>query len=323
VTSIGSTSTRRDRVLLACGIAAPTLYIASDVIASLRWEGYSYRDQTVSELNAIGAPTRSLTIVLLLMSYSVLIAFGVGVWRSARGDRRLRVAGGAVVMLGAQALWAVPFASMHVREAEESLSDTLHLVDGGIAGILTLLIIGLGASALGKGFRAYSIATVVVAIAFSAWSGMDGARMADDLATPWLGIKERVAAYSLQLWMALFAIALLQLRHRRTVISGTVSYREGVAMPPGAVLTISLLDTSRADAPSELVAEVVLDDPGNGPIDFELAYDPAVIDDRHTYAVRTTIEVDGALRWTSTSAHLVVTNGQPTRVEVPLTRVSA
>jgi hypothetical protein len=49
------------KALLACGIVAPLVYLASDVIAGMRWKGYSFRDQTISELNAIGAPTRALT----------------------------------------------------------------------------------------------------------------------------------------------------------------------------------------------------------------------------------------------------------------------
>src|SRR5918994_4074571 len=111
--------------LLACGIVAPLVYLASDVIAGIRWEGYSFRDQTISELNAIGSPTRGLTIALGLAGYTVLVAFGVGVWRSAPLNRRLRVAGGALVAIGVLSLFAVPFASMHVREAEESLTDLL------------------------------------------------------------------------------------------------------------------------------------------------------------------------------------------------------
>lgn len=34
----------------ARGIVAPLVYLASDVIAGMRWEGYSFRDQTISEL---------------------------------------------------------------------------------------------------------------------------------------------------------------------------------------------------------------------------------------------------------------------------------
>lgn len=196
--------------LLVCGIIAPLLYIATDVVLTMRWEGYSYRDQTISELNAIGAPTRPLSIALGLVGYLFLIVFGVGVWRAAPGNRKLRVAGGALVALGVSALWAVPFASMHVREAEESLTDTMHLVSGAIALPLLLVAIGFAAATSGKRFRVYSIATILVMLAFGAWSGLDGPRIADNLATPWVGIKERVSVYSYQLWIVAFALALLR-----------------------------------------------------------------------------------------------------------------
>lgn len=198
--------------LLAGGIIAPLVYLASDLIAGMRWDGYSFRDQTISELNAIGAPTRALTIALGLAGYTVLLAFGVGVWRSAPFSRRLRVAGGALIILGLLSLWAVPFASMHVREAEESFIDTLHLVGGAIAGPSFLVIVGFGASAFGKRFRLYSIATILVMFVFVAWTGMDGPEMADNLATPWLGVKERIWVYAYQLWLVVFAVALLR-RH--------------------------------------------------------------------------------------------------------------
>src|SRR5690242_775911 len=83
----------RDRIqmfLLACGIIAPLIYAGSDLVAGSRWQGYSFTDQTISELNAIGSPTRAITVVMGLAGYVLLIAFGTGVWRSARGDRRLR-----------------------------------------------------------------------------------------------------------------------------------------------------------------------------------------------------------------------------------------
>ena len=57
-------------------------------------------------------------------------------------------------------LFGVPFASMHVREAEETLTDTLHVVQLAVAGPLLLMIVGFGAAALGLRFRVYSAATV-------------------------------------------------------------------------------------------------------------------------------------------------------------------
>ena len=98
-----------DIFLLSCGVAAPLMYVFSDVLLALRWEGYSYRDQTISELNAIGAPTRTLSIVLGLVGYAFLVAFGVGVWRSAAANRRLRTAAGGLIALGVLAWFAVPF----------------------------------------------------------------------------------------------------------------------------------------------------------------------------------------------------------------------
>ncbi len=104
------------------------------------------------------------------------------------------------------------------------------------------------------------------------------------------------------------------------VVSGSVFYRERMAMPTGAVLRVSLLDVSRADAAADVLAGLEVADPGNVPIDFELTYDPALIDDRGTYAVRATIDVDGTLWWTSTEAHLVLTEGRPSIVDIMLTR---
>jgi hypothetical protein len=84
------------QTLLGCGILASLLYVGMDILAAMGWEGYSYTDQTVSELFAISAPTRPL-VVTLMLTYSVLmIAFGWGVWASAgrkRAARRGRPAG--------------------------------------------------------------------------------------------------------------------------------------------------------------------------------------------------------------------------------------
>jgi hypothetical protein len=65
-------------VLLVCGVLSSLLYVATDVLAPMRWEAYSSTSQTVSELIAIGAPTRPLVLPLMI-TYSVLVfAFGWG-----------------------------------------------------------------------------------------------------------------------------------------------------------------------------------------------------------------------------------------------------
>lgn len=95
-------------------------------------------------------------------------------------------------------------------------------------------------------------------------------------------------------------------------ISGTVTYRERVAMPENAVLTVQLQDVSRADAPAQVIAEQRIVFAGRQvPLAFDLDYDAAKIDPKHTYSVSARITVDGQLRFLNTSAYRVLTQGHP------------
>ena len=57
-------------------------------------------------------------------------------------------------------------------------------------------------------------------------------------------------------------------------VTGTVTYRERIAMPAGAVVEITIEDVSRVDAPATVVSAMRIDDPGQVPIRFDLGYDP-------------------------------------------------
>jgi hypothetical protein len=80
--------------LFLCGILSSLLYIATDILGAMRFEGYSYTSQTVSELSAIGAQSRPLVVPLFLAYSALVIAFGLGVWGSANGKRVLGAVGG-------------------------------------------------------------------------------------------------------------------------------------------------------------------------------------------------------------------------------------
>jgi hypothetical protein len=76
------------RILLVCGIASSVLYVAVDVLGSLRYPGYRYTEQQFSELTAQGSPVRPLMIALSVIPYTLLVAaFAVGVWVSAPHKR--------------------------------------------------------------------------------------------------------------------------------------------------------------------------------------------------------------------------------------------
>ncbi len=97
------------------------------------------------------------------------------------------------------------------------------------------------------------------------------------------------------------------------VLTGSVTYRPRIALPPDAVVTVQLLDVSRADAASTTLAEQTIRTDGmQVPIPFRLTYNPFDIDPRMRYAVRATIsDGDGRMTWTTDMAYPVLTQNAP------------
>jgi CubicO group peptidase (beta-lactamase class C family) len=201
------------KTLFVCGILSSMLYAAMTVFVAWQWPGYSSASQTISELSAIGAPTRSLWLLPGAV-YTVLVtAFGWGVWKSAGRRRALRIAGALILGYGALGLlW--PFAPMHLRDAlaagGSTLSDTLHIVLSSVTVLVMLLAIGFGSASFGKRFLIYSLATLVTLFTFGGLTFLDAPRVAANLPTPWIGIWERINVGVFLLWVAVLAIVLLR-----------------------------------------------------------------------------------------------------------------
>ena len=205
------------QLLLGCGIASSVLYLLMNVVAPLRYPGYSALSQTISELSAIDAPSRPLWMALGSVYAALLIAFGTGVWLSAHGKRALRIVGTLLVGLGLTGfIWPLlpGGASMHRREVlaagGATLTDTLHLISGGVGTVFCLLIIGFGAAAFGRRFRIYSVATIVILLGFGLWTGVEAPLVSANEQTPWLGVIERIMFASFVLWFAVLAMVLLR-----------------------------------------------------------------------------------------------------------------
>ena len=104
-------------------------------------------------------------------------------------------------------------------------------------------------------------------------------------------------------------------------VSGTVAYRERIAMPPDAVVIVKLLDTSRMDVAAEELGVHLIDGPGSVPVPYSIAFDPAEIDERHTYSVRATISLGDELLWTTDTNYPVITGGNPLTADLLLVAV--
>lgn len=93
-------------------------------------------------------------------------------------------------------------------------------------------------------------------------------------------------------------------------LSGRVVYRERMLLPPGAILEVKLVDVSRADAPSQTIAETRISAGRGSPIAFVLNYDRARITPRRTYALQARIEHEGRLLFINTRRHAMLLNGR-------------
>lgn len=200
------------RLLVFAGVLMFALYLAMDVAASVWHGGYSYRDQTISELSAVGAPTRAFWLVMSVPYAILAFAFAIGVLRIAGDRRAVRIVGwllltSAIVGL----LWW--FAPMHRREVLAdgggTWQDTMHLVVGGTSSLLFFAMIGVGGFAFGARFRWYSLATFAALLVFGTLMGLQTADVGENEPTPWLGIWERIAVEGSMLWQAIFAAVLL------------------------------------------------------------------------------------------------------------------
>ncbi|VVB66400.1 Uncharacterised protein [Candidatus Gugararchaeum adminiculabundum] len=197
------------KILLICGILSSVLYVGTDIFAAMQIPGYSYLDQAISELSAIGAQTRPLWIAMSFIYAPLVIAFGIGVLKSAGENRSLRITGILLSIWGTLGFVWLLF-PMHMRGAIGSFTDTMHLVMSGVTVLLIIAMIGFGSGTQGKWFRIYSILTILAMLIFGALVGQQAPSVAAQLPTPWMGVMERVSVYSSMLWVLVLGVVLLR-----------------------------------------------------------------------------------------------------------------
>jgi len=199
------------QTLLACGILSGLLYVATDVLGGLRYPGYSFNSQAISELMAIGAPSETFVDPLFIVYGVLALAFGAGVFREGSGrGRALRITGVLLIGYAIAGFTGPTLFEMHQRGNGNHDTDMPHIVLTGVLVSFTLLSMAFGAAALGWRFRVYSFLTLLIMIVMGVISASYGARLAAGQPTPGFGIVERILVYSSLLWIALFALALLR-----------------------------------------------------------------------------------------------------------------
>lgn len=199
------------KFLLFSGVIASLLYIAMNVFIPPLYEGYNWVTQTVSELSAVDAPTRPLWFVLGIVYTLLIAAFGWGVFRSAGQKRTLRLVGILLIING---LIGLTWSPMHQREVLAAgggtITDTWHLVMATVTVLLMFFSIGFGAVTFGKGFRFYSIVTILVFVVFGILTFSEAPNVDKNGSTPYIGLWERINIAAFMTWILVFANILLK-----------------------------------------------------------------------------------------------------------------
>jgi len=106
----------------------------------------------------------------------------------------------------------------------------------------------------------------------------------------------------------------------RAEVRGTATYRERIALPPGATFEATLEDVSRSDAPGEIIGRTRtrID---QVPVDFAIRYDARRLRPRASFAVRATISERGRTLFTGWTSYRVNWRGRGNDVDVLMRRV--
>jgi hypothetical protein len=189
-----------------------------DIIGGTRWQNYSWISQEFSRLSAVAAPSRPIILVLSPIYTVLVVAFGLGVWWSVGRKRALRIIGGALVVYALVSLVWPQFFPEDLTVPVSAFTNTMHIVLTVVTVFSWMLILGFGATALGNGFRFYSIGTLLTVLVCSALTGLQAPALASGQPTPWLGLTERINIYSFMLWVVVLSILLLRAEKRPTDI---------------------------------------------------------------------------------------------------------
>lgn len=216
----GSRTARK--ALLVAGIAAVGVYGLGDLLSGLLYEGYSFKNQVISELTALGSPVRPLMLAAMTAHGLLLAAFAVGIWRSAGRSRSLRWVGPLLIASSIVGFFTQVVFPMSSRGMEPSFTDTMHIIGTGVWSLFVLMAMVLSAVAYRGRFRRYSIVTLLVLVGFGTASSIAMGGVEENL-TPWAGGFERINAYAFFAWLIVLAVTMM----RRSL--GQVTPEKGVS----------------------------------------------------------------------------------------------
>lgn len=200
-----------EQVLLFCGVLAPAVYLTTDRLAGKLLSGYSFTSHSMSELSAVGASTRSLTVWLNLVAAVLMISFGAGVWRMGGQALLPRIVGGFVIANAVLGLIGIFFFPTHFGERPNFF--TPGVITMFLSVVCFVLAMCFGVAAYTGWLRILSIGIPVsyVLLTLLRFAAAASSHPGGDMSL--IGAQERTMAYSFLFWvLALVVYLLLSMR---------------------------------------------------------------------------------------------------------------
>ena len=200
------------RFFLLCGIFSSVLYVGTDIIGGLLFEGYDFTSQYISELGAIGATSRSVVVPLYLIHNFLVTAYAIGVGTTDRHDHSLRAISTILMLYVIVGVIGVLFFPMSPRGVTPSFTDTMHQVIAAmtVVFIFMMLITAYRNKRFERWFRLYSIGTLSIFFVLGIVPFLFAVNVDIGEPTPWVGLVERIMTYGYMLWASVFAISLIR-----------------------------------------------------------------------------------------------------------------
>ena len=106
-------------------------------------------------------------------------------------------------------------------------------------------------------------------------------------------------------------------------VTGTVNYKDRIALSPDAELVVRLFDQSKVNAAPTEIAKKTINGLGPVPIPFSIEYDPKKVDSIGTYSIEALIRQEGQVIFLSAEKYLVLTHGKGHYVDIQMTLARA
>ncbi len=194
------------KVLLACGILASLLKVGTDLLAGSKWKSYNPISQSVSELSAAGAPTRSLVVPLELLYDALMLAFAIGIWQLAGATLLMRIAASLIAANAIISFLVISFLPMRMAPDGTFSASTIHVVLMAIGVFFFLLAMGLAGAAYTNWFRYYSFGTLLAYVVLAIARLVLPAPTAAGSPVATVGAQERTMALGYLLWVLALAV---------------------------------------------------------------------------------------------------------------------